>query len=148
MDLIYTIHSHTRWVVAVVVLLAIIKLAITVMRKSEFGGGDRGLLSAAVGMIDLQALFGLILFVMVVKDGFNFANDRYRVEHAVTLILALVAAHMTAKWKKSPSALRARNSLIALLVAALLIFVGVMRLPGNGWTRSLNKPTTPVEVMR
>lgn len=148
MELIYSIHSHTRWVVAVVVVLAIIKLAITVIRKADFSGSDRGFLSAAVGMIDLQMLFGLILIVMIFKDGFSMENDRYRIEHAVTMILAVVAAHITAKWKKSPGPLRARNSLIALLIAALLIFVGVMRLPGNGWVRSLNRTTTPVEVMR
>lgn len=131
MEILYTIHSHMRWLVAAMVVIALVKLAITWSRGGNFGGGDRGILSAAVGLIDLQMLLGIILLF-----GLDQGFPRYRIEHGATMILAVIAAHITAKWKRAEGPVRARNSFIALLIAALLIFVGVMRLPG-GWTRGL-----------
>jgi hypothetical protein len=74
---------------------------------------------------------GIILLI-----GLGQGFPRYRIEHGVTMLVAAVAAHMTAKWKKLDGPTRARNSFIALLIATLLIFVGVMRLPG-GWMRGM-----------
>ncbi|MBS1911189.1 MAG: hypothetical protein JST22_04325 [Bacteroidetes bacterium] len=126
MDVLLKIHSGTRWVVAGVIVLALIKLLSTWLRRSEFGGGDRGLLSAAVGLIDLQVLIGIVLAIGL--GGF----PRPRMEHVVTMILAAVAAHSTARFKRADSTTRARNSFLLLLVAAVLIAVGVIRLRG-GW---------------
>jgi hypothetical protein len=131
MELLYTIHSHTRWLIVAIVVLALVKLAITWSRGASFSGADRGLLSAAIGFIDLQMLMGVILLF-----GLDQGFPRYRIEHGVTMILAVAAAHFTAKWKKVEGPVRARNSFIALLIAAVLIFVGVMRLPG-GWMRGM-----------
>jgi hypothetical protein len=131
MDFLLTVHSYTRWLVAALVLIALIKLAITWSRKTPFSGADRGLLSTAIGLIDLQVLMGIILLI-----GLGQGFPRYRIEHGVTMLVAAVAAHMTAKWKKLDGPTRARNSFIALLIATLLIFVGVMRLPG-GWMRGM-----------
>lgn len=127
MDLLLTIHSHTRWLVAAVILLAMIKLLITWLRRSEFGGADRGLLSAAIGLIDLQVLIGIALAIGL--GGF----PRPRMEHITTMLLAAVAAHMTARFKRAEGTTRARNSFLLLLLAALLIAVGVIRLRGS-WT--------------
>ncbi len=131
MTFLYSLHSHMRWLVAATVLLALIKLMITWLRGTPFGGGDRGLLAAAIGLIDLQVLLGLVLLFAL--DG---TFPRYRLEHATTMLLATVAAHVTARWKRSDSTVRARNSYFALLIAALLIVVGVMRLSG-GWMRGM-----------
>jgi hypothetical protein len=137
MDTIYQIHSYLRWLVVVLLLLALIRLLITWLRKGEFTGADRGLLSAAVGSMDLQLLIGVILLI-------GWGVTRWRMEHGVTILLGIISAHMTARWKKLDGPTRARNSFFALLIAAILIYVGVMRLPGNGWTRWMNQGETTV----
>lgn len=131
MEILYKAHSGMRWLVAAAVVIALIKLAVTWLRGGAFTGADRKLTAIAVGAIDLQVLLGLILLFFM--DG---QFPRFRIEHAVTMVLAAAAAHMTARWKKSEDTVRARNSYVALLVAALLIVVGVMRLPG-GWMRGM-----------
>lgn len=131
MHTIFTIHSHLRWLVVGVLLIALIKLLITWMRRSDFSGLDRGLLSAAIGMIDLQVVLGLVLMF-----GLDGGFPRPRVEHGFTMVLAAVCVHLTARWKRADSITRARNSYVLLLLAALLIFIAVMRLPG-GWARGM-----------
>lgn len=127
MDFFYTLHQHMRWLVAIALLVAVVKLLVTWIRRSDFSALDRRLLSAAVGMIDLQVLFGLVVLFSV-GGGF----PRPRMEHAVTMVLAALAAHTTARWKKYDARIRARNSAIVLLIAILLVVVGVVRLKG-GW---------------
>ncbi len=136
----YTIHSYLRWLVVLLVVLALIRLLITWLRKGEFGGADRGLLSAAVGSLDLQLLLGAILLI-------GWGVDRFRMEHGATMLIAIIIAHMTARWKKLDGPIRARNSFLALLLAAVFIYVGVMRLPGNGWTRWMDRGETTVMVV-
>lgn len=131
MGFLYTLHSHFRWLVVLMLVLALIKLGVTWARGGSFNGADRGLTAAAVGMIDLQVLLGIILLITL-----DVGMPRYQIEHGATMILAVVAAHITAKWKKEQGPGRARKTFIALLISALLIFVGVMRLPG-GWSRGL-----------
>ena len=131
MSFLYTLHSHFRWVVVLMLVVTLVKLGMTWARGGSFSGADRGLTSATIGLIDLQALMGIILLI-----GLDVGMPRYQIEHGATMVLALVAAHMTAKWKKEQGPGRARKTFIALVIAAPLIFVGVMRLPG-GWSRGL-----------
>lgn len=144
MNIIFSIHSHTRWIVAGILVLAIIKLGVTVIRRGSFSRMDGGLTSAAIGVLDLQVLVGIIYLI-----GTGAYDAQYRIEHVVTMILAVVGAHMTSRFKKHPGPVRAQRTFLALLVVTLLVFVGVMRLPGNGWTRSMERTSSePVQVMR
>ncbi len=144
MNVIFSIHSHTRWLVAGLLLIAIIKLGITVMRRGDFTKADSGLTSAAVGILDLQVLAGLVYLI-----GTGAYDAQYRIEHVVTMIVAVFGAHMTSRFKKHPGPVRAQRTFLALIVVALLVFVGVMRLPGNGWTRGMDRSSpAPVTVMK
>lgn len=49
-------------------------------------------------------------------------------------ILAVVAAHLPARWKSAPDKVRHRNTLFAFVTSLVLIFIGVAVLPG-GWSR-------------
>ncbi len=52
-----------------------------------------------------------------------------RVEHAVTMILAVVAAHLTALWRKSDdSPKKYRNQFFMVLLSLLFVLLGVIRL--------------------
>ncbi|MFQ5435089.1 MAG: hypothetical protein ACE5FD_09455, partial [Anaerolineae bacterium] len=92
----------------------------------------RGLTSGFSGLIDLQATLGLVFLLWSGFTGDGF--PMYRIEHAITMIVAVVVAHLPARWKKSPDKIRFRNSLAVVVGTAVLIFAGVASLPG-GWTR-------------
>jgi hypothetical protein len=125
-------HSHLRWLVLFVAVLAIIKFAVGWLRGSEFKGMDRGLAAGFSGTMDVQATLGFILFIWMGVAGLGF--PMYRIEHAVTMIIAAVVAHLPARWKNAADTIRFRNTLFCIIGALLLVYVGVMRLPG-GWNR-------------
>jgi hypothetical protein len=131
MTIILTIHSINRWLVTLVAIALLIRLIIGLARKLPFDRSATGLMSAFSGLMDVQMLLGVLFFVLdgLGKTGF----PPYRWEHAVTMILAVMAAHIPARWKQKEDAIRTRNTLIAVAVSLLLIFIGVA--PLGGWTR-------------
>ncbi|MDP1546047.1 MAG: hypothetical protein Q8L87_08495 [Anaerolineales bacterium] len=132
MTLVLIAHSHFRWIVLLAAVLAVVKFTVGWLRGSEFKGMDRGLAAAFSGVMDLQATLGFILFIWMGVTGLGF--PMYRIEHAVTMIIAASIAHLPARWKNAADSIRFRNTLFCILGALLLVYLGVMRLPG-GWTR-------------
>ena len=132
MVILLMIHSYLRWLIVLVALVAIIKFALGWLRGGEFKGMDRGLSSGFSGLLDLQVTLGLILMIWTGLTGVGF--PMFRIEHATTMIIAAVVAHLPARWKNAADKVRFRNTLFCILGALLLIYVGVMRLPG-GWSR-------------
>lgn len=129
MEFILTIHGWVRWLVALVALVAIIRSIMGLVQKQSYTGTDRQLLSVFTIVMDINLLLGLILLF-----GLGGGFPMNRIEHATTMIIAIVVAHSTAAWRKSDDAAKKfRNNLIAVVVALALIFVGVTRLRG-GWT--------------
>ena len=132
MDFVFTLHSHTRWLVAIAAVLAIVKLAITAMQGKEYGKGDRILSSAFVGMLDLQMAIGLVLLVWRLAAGVTIG--RFIWEHFATMLIAVSIAHIMSKraaTKTAPNA-RARVLLLAFLAVLILVYVGITRLPQGG----------------
>jgi hypothetical protein len=115
-----------RWAIVIVAIVALVRFLMVWIGRSQPGSAERGLMSAFVGLLDLQLLIGIILFIQLLPA------ERYRMEHAVTMLLAVIAAHFSAKWKNAPGPLRARNYFLIVILALVLIFVGVARLP-VGW---------------
>lgn len=125
MDIVRTIHGEFRWLVAIVAVVVIVKFALGLIQKSEYKSMDRGLMSALVGLIDINFLMGLILL-------FNRGFDRQAVEHAGTMFVAVLLAHSNAAWRKSTdSAKKFRNNLILVVVVLALVFVGVITIRGG-----------------
>lgn len=133
MDYVLEIHSWVRWAIVLVAVVAVVKFALGWLRKQEFKAMDRGLASGFSGLMDLQMLLGLIVLFGAGFTGAGF--PMYRVEHAITMTLAVVAGHTPALWRKAPDAVRFRNTLFAILVSLALVYVAVAALPGNGWIR-------------
>jgi hypothetical protein len=125
------IHSILSWIVVIVGFIAIVKFLSGWVRKSEFGGMDRGLSSGFSGLIDLQVTLGSLYFLIAGFSGAGF--PMFRIEHLVTMLIAAFVAHAPAMFRK-----RAVNmyaiSFIAIFGSLLLIYIGVARLPG-GWSR-------------
>ena len=132
MQILLMFHSILRWLVMIVAVAAVIKFALGWLRGGKFSGMDRGLASGFSGLIDLQATLGIIYLVW---DGIaNSGFPMFRIEHAPTMILAAVLAHLPAMWKKAEDRVRFRNLLFVVIGTLVLVYVGVARLPG-GWTR-------------
>jgi hypothetical protein len=132
MLIILMFHSILRWLIVIVAVVAIVKFAMGWLRGGAFKGMDRGLASGFSGLIDLQVTLGVIYLIWDGLAGSGF--PMYRIEHAVTMIVAAVVAHLPAMWKKAEDKIRFRNSLFVILAVLVIVYLGVARLPG-GWTR-------------
>ena len=125
MEVVLTVHSLVRWVILLVAVAAIVKLGLGWLRGGPFDGLDRGLLLGYSGLLDLQALLGLVLLfggAIFLGEGFPMV----RILHAIVMILAVAAGHLPARWRQSPAPVRYRGSLGALAASLLLIIVGVI----------------------
>ena len=126
MSLLTTIHGELRWLVALAALVVVVKFLIGWLGKRDYTALDRTLLTILTIALDINVLLGLILLFFF--GGFSGA----RLEHATTMLLAAVAAHMTAIWRRSTdSSTKYRNQLLLVLLALALVFMGVIRLQGS-----------------
>jgi hypothetical protein len=129
MQILLMIHSILRWLIVIVAVIAIVKFAIGWLRGGTFSSMDRGLASGFSGLIDLQVMIGLIYFIWdgLAVEGFPM----FRIEHAVTMIIAAVVAHLQARWKNADDKTRFRNSLFIILATLVIIFIGLSFLPAE-----------------
>jgi hypothetical protein len=129
MGFLLKMHQHFRWLVVLVAVVAVLGFLLTWLQRKD-SKLDRILMAIFTGCLDLQWLMGAVLFVMTATSS---GLTRKHWEHAFTLTLALVLAHVAAKWKNAPTAIRARNYLLISLGVIALIVVGVAVYP-TGWT--------------
>ncbi len=120
------LHSAVRWVVVLIAVALLVKLVIGVATKAPFDTQTARLLRAFTIGFSIQWFLGLVLIAVA---GFNVP---YRIEHAVTMTIALVFAHMTAMFKRAPDSRRTLMTLIFVVIALVLVYVGIARLP-LGW---------------
>lgn len=128
MDILLKSHQHFRWLVVLVAIVAVLGFLITWLQGKD-SKLDRILMAIFTGCLDLQWLMGAVLFVLTATSS---GLTRKHWEHAFTLTLALVLAHISAKWKSAPTAIRARNYLFITLGVIALIVAGVAVYP-TGW---------------
>jgi hypothetical protein len=131
MLLLLTIHSIVRWLVTLAALALIARLAVGLAKKLPFDAAARGLTAAFGGLMDTQMLLGILYLVVAGMSGQGFPLPR--IEHALTMVVAVVVAHLTALWKKQDDAMRTRNTLITVSVALVIVFAGIA--PIGGWFR-------------
>lgn len=121
-------HGEMRWLVVLVGAIAAIRFAAGWLQGADFKKLDRILMLVFTILLDLNLLMGLTLLFALPGDWVPF-----RLEHATTMLLAIVAVHLSAMWRGSDdSAKKFRNNLIVVLAALALVAVGVIRLRG-GW---------------
>jgi hypothetical protein len=131
MSFLLVTHSHLRWLILIAALAAILKFGWGWLRGGTFQRLDRILASSFSGLMDLQALLGLILLIW---NGMIGGFPMFRIEHTVTMIVAAVFAHLNGLWKNADDRKRFRNSMFIILDTLVLIYIGVARLPGvRGW---------------
>ena len=128
MNILLMIHSILRWVILLVAVIAIVVFLVSWLRRSQLQGVDRGLMSGFSGLMDLQAMLGIVLLVWSGLAGVGF--PRYRLEHALIMILAAVVAHLSARWRNAEEPLRYRNYFLIILASLALVLIGISVLPG------------------
>jgi predicted Na+-dependent transporter len=127
MQFLLEFHGELRWLVLLAALIAGGRSLLGWMRGSDFGKADRILMSVLTGLLDVNLLLGLILL-------FTYPGGlaAYRLEHAVTMILAVAAAHTSAAWRKSVDSTRKfRNNFLVVVAVLVLVLTGVIRLRGG-----------------
>jgi uncharacterized membrane protein YphA (DoxX/SURF4 family) len=124
-DIIQTIHSIVRWAIVLVGLIALVKFAAGWLAAMVYQRFDRILMSAFMGLLDLQLVLGIILLI-----GLGLAA--FRIEHAVTMIVAIVLVHLSVRWRDKEDRIKFRNNFIVILTALIIIYLGVSILP-QGW---------------
>jgi hypothetical protein len=129
MDILLAIHSFVRWIIIVVAAVTIIKFTISWAANSLFKAMDRGLASGYAGLMDVQLLLGLIYFIWngLAVTGF----PTYRILHGITMLFAVIAAHLPTRFKNLSDKPRFQYSLLAILGSLILVFIGISFLP-NG----------------
>jgi hypothetical protein len=130
MSILIGIHSILRWIIVVAGAAAIVNFLVGWARKSSFSQMDRGLASGFSGLMDLQVTLGLLYFLITGFGGAGF--PMFRIEHLTTMLIAALAAHSPAFFKKAAN--QYAVGFYAVLGAMLLVVIGVARLPG-GWGR-------------
>lgn len=126
MSTLLTIHGEMRWLVVLAAVVVIVKFLIGWLGNRKYESLDRTLLLVYTILLDINVLLGLIVLFF----GGGFSGPR--LEHATTMILAALAAHMTAMWRKSTdSKLKYRNQLLMVLLSVALVLLGIIRLRGG-----------------
>ena len=129
MNILLMAHSGLRWLILLVAVVAIIKFTVAWRAGSAFKGMDRGLTAAFSGLMDLQVTLGIIFLLWSGFAGAGFPG--HRIAHGVTMILAAVVAHLSARWKNADDKTRFRNNLFTIIAALVLVLVGIAVLPGG-----------------
>lgn len=129
MNIILMLHSILRWIILLAAVIAIVKFALGWLGGGQFKSMDRGLMSGFSGLMDLQALLGVIFLLW---NGFTGAGfPMYRIEHGVTMIVAAIVAHLSARWKNADNKTRFRNNLFTIIASLVLVLIGISVLPGG-----------------
>jgi len=129
MNFLFMLHSHFRWLLVLVIIIALIKFLVGWLAKSNYSKMDAAIFKTFSGFVDLQVLLGLIYLIWSGIAGMGF--PRFRLEHSFLMIVAAVLPHLYKRWNKADESIHFRNGLLIILVTAVLIFVGVIMLPGG-----------------
>jgi hypothetical protein len=126
LGLILMIHWAVRFAIIVVAVIAILKLAYDWQAKRTFDGMDRGLTAGYSGLMDAQALLGIVVLLGGGLTSVGF--PAYRIVHAAVMIIAVVVAHLPMRWKSAADPVRLRNNLLAVVCSLLIVFAGLVLL--------------------
>ena len=130
MDFLFVIHSHLRWVVALVGVVALVRMAAGWALHSAYTALDRVLAISFGHIVAVQVLSGYTYLVWSGVLGAGF--PRARLEHAFTMTVAAVLAQLPFLWKGAADGARFRNNTVLHAIVLVLVFTGVVQLRG-GW---------------
>ncbi len=129
--ILFQAHSGWRYLVILVLVLALLKFLIGLLAKQQWSKLDRTLGTVTPIVIDIQWLLGIILWI--VQQRWTGASALVSWEHPVTMTLVLIAGHITwSRAKRATSdAAKFRIAFVGFLITVLLIAMGVSRILGT-----------------
>ncbi len=133
-EMITELHSGLRWLLVVLVLVMLVRLGQGTMARGsqKYGRPERLGMLIFQWLFRIQWLVGILLFLF--RGNFLNGEFGYWWEHAISMTLALALLELQrARFPGVKDGQRYRHGLAALVVASILVFVGVLRLP-VGWS--------------
>ncbi|MFN8497903.1 MAG: hypothetical protein U0641_08610 [Anaerolineae bacterium] len=127
------IHSLVRWIVVILGIVALVLFAVAWARKRGDAQRQNRWMRWFTISLDTQVLLGIILILwdaIALGQGFPLS----RIEHAITMLVALGVAHASGRWRGAEPIEQARAYTFILIGVLALIFIGVSVLGVGRWT--------------
>jgi len=134
MGFVLMLHSIVRWVIVLAAVVGAARYVLVLTARASGGRLDRGLMSGYTGLMDLNALLGIIYLI-----GSGIATAVWfplpRVEHMVTNLVAVGVAHLFASRGRRAADDQglARQNLLGIVLSMLLVVIAVAAI--GGWSR-------------
>ncbi len=136
-------HSGLRWIVLILLVVAIVNALMKWQGKKSYTSGDKKLGLFAMTALHIQFLIGLGLYFISPKVIFDAASMKnamtrfFLVEHSVMMVLAIILitiGYSTAKRAAEDSS-KFKKTFIFYLIGLLLILAAIPWPPrfGAGW---------------
>jgi hypothetical protein len=135
MSFLQIFHGELRWLIVAVGLIALVRFGIGWANNGRFGLWDNRLWLAAIWLLRLQLVLGLVLIIWKFAAGIYVGAAWHGpVAHALTLIIAIGLMEMFAARLKRHATDRQKlqTATTAIGVVALLVVIGVTFTPA-GW---------------
>lgn len=126
MNIVSTIHRFLGETLLLLALVGIILAIIGLVRKKEQAKIENVFGIAYAGLLDLQALLGIVQFVYIlIVTGPALALSRF-ILHPILMLLAVVVVHGSRSRRSAAPPARHWAQLIAYGLSLILIFAGRM----------------------
>ncbi len=133
MSVLVGLHSLWRWVVLLVMLVALVRGLLGWLRGGAWTDLDRQLTLATVGAIDIQALLGIIIWLGERRWGGDDAFLSFI--HPLVMIVALAIAHAGSARLRRETEPAAKHRWLALSLIVVLFLV-TAAIPSYSWGRA------------
>lgn len=128
MHFLLALHNWVRWLVVLALVFALYRSWSGLAARRSWGEVDRKALLALTILIDVQALFGIVLLLS--KGLGNLGS--FLMDHVIPMVLALVFAHVgSAQVKKAADDARFKKAALWITLTFLVVLVAIP------WTRPL-----------
>jgi hypothetical protein len=122
MELIITLHRSMEHLIYLLAALAVVFPLIDTLRKQALGKLSVWSVRAYLVGVTLQLVLGLLQLVMRWSD---FGDGlRYRLEHALIMIVAVGIVHMAPRFMRRADAIGSRNTTFMMIASIALIVLG------------------------
>jgi hypothetical protein len=121
-------HSGWRYIIILVLAVALIRFAIALVGSRKWSKLDETLLRITPIVIDIQLLLGVVVWVL--QQRWNGAIPLVSWEHPVTMLIVVLVAHTTSSRVKrlTDDAAKFRLALIGYGVTSVILALGIARI--------------------
>lgn len=126
------VHSLWRWVVLIVMTVALVRALIGWLRGGDWTSGDRTLALLATTTIDIQVVLGLLVYG--IRQHWQ-SGPFLAYVHPAVMIIALIVAHIFSARAKRASTPVAKHRTLAIGLF-LTLFLITAAIPSYSWSRA------------